>query len=151
MATRSIPRHRPSPTQDRIPGLELVDASKLDYPPWQTALAAAADKWNGWAAGVIGCGQHAQHATGASQCHDNFGWVQHCANLQHPNARCTTNHLATLITARRWKLKAFAVYAAPFEEVLFLDSDATPALDPQTLFEHPRYRVAGSMFWPDIW
>ena len=53
--------------------------------------------------------------------------------------------------SRRWKLKAFAVYAAPFEEVLFLDSDATPALDPQPLFDHPSYQAAGSMFWPDIW
>ena len=51
----------------------------------------------------------------------------------------------------RWKLKAFVAYAAPFQEVLFLDSDAMPTLDPQSFFDHPSYRMAGSMFWPDIW
>lgn len=33
--------------QERIPDLEMVDASKLPYPAWQTPLAATPDKWNG--------------------------------------------------------------------------------------------------------
>ena len=36
-------------------------------------------------------------------------------------------------------------------QVTFLDSDATAALDPAALFEHPQYRQAGSMYWPDVW
>ncbi|PSC73304.1 hypothetical protein C2E20_3484 [Micractinium conductrix] len=50
-----------------------------------------------------------------------------------------------------WKLKAFTLYAAPYKHVMFLDSDATAALDPAELFKNPEYRQAGSMFWPDLW
>lgn len=37
----------PQAMQERIPGLEMVDASKLPYPPWQAPLADTPDKWNG--------------------------------------------------------------------------------------------------------
>lgn len=36
-------------------------------------------------------------------------------------------------------------------QAMFLDADATPVLDPSLLFEHPQYRQAGSMFWPELW
>lgn len=36
-------------------------------------------------------------------------------------------------------------------QVLFLDSDATAAIDPTVLFEDANYRKRGSMFWPELW
>ena len=48
-----------------------------------------------------------------------------------------------------WKVKVFALYAAPFEEVLLLDGDSTPLRDPAYLFDHPAFRRHGSMFFPD--
>lgn len=50
-----------------------------------------------------------------------------------------------------WKVKVFAAYAAPFDEVLVLDGDATPLQDPEPLFRHPAYLEHGNMFWPDAW
>lgn len=48
-----------------------------------------------------------------------------------------------------WELKAFAVYHSRFREVLSLDADCYPAFDPTALFDHPAYRAAGAVFWPD--
>lgn len=59
---------------------------------------------------------------------------------------------ATPLPMRRrggWELKAHAVSAAPWREVLFLDADCYPALDPRRLFDFPQYRAAGALFWPD--
>lgn len=48
-----------------------------------------------------------------------------------------------------WKVKAYALYSAPFDEVLLLDGDNTPLMDPSPLFDLPEYRLSGSLFWPD--
>jgi hypothetical protein len=49
-----------------------------------------------------------------------------------------------------WETKVFAVLHAPYEEVLFLDADNVPTRDPAFLFDDPRYREAGAVFWPDL-
>lgn len=49
-----------------------------------------------------------------------------------------------------WELKVYAVLHSRFEEVLWLDADCYPASDPTVLFDEPRYRAAGAVFWPDI-
>lgn len=52
-----------------------------------------------------------------------------------------------------WKnfhLKAAAMIASSFSEVLYLDSDNFPLRDPEYLFDAPPYREGGSvLFWPD--
>ncbi|KAL4424078.1 hypothetical protein ABPG75_001379 [Micractinium tetrahymenae] len=50
-----------------------------------------------------------------------------------------------------WKFKAFVLYAAPYKHAMFLDSDATAAINPAVLFDHPMYHTAGSMFWQELW
>eukprot|EP00887_Chlorella_sp_A99_P000981 scaffold5.g981.t1 len=50
-----------------------------------------------------------------------------------------------------WKVKAFAIYSAPYRNVLYLDSDALPVFDPEALFGLPAYQQHGALFWPDIW
>ncbi len=49
-----------------------------------------------------------------------------------------------------WQLKAFCLFYAGFEEVLLLDADQVPVIDPAALFEWPQYRETGAIFWPDI-
>ncbi len=49
-----------------------------------------------------------------------------------------------------WPLKPFAMLHAPFREVLFLDADNVPLVDPEFLFETPAYRETGAIFWPDF-
>jgi hypothetical protein len=53
-------------------------------------------------------------------------------------------------TERGWAAKVRAILDSPFEEVLFLDADCYPCRNPESLFEVPRYRETGAMFWHDI-
>lgn len=49
-----------------------------------------------------------------------------------------------------WQLKPYAILHSRFQEVLFLDADQVPAVNPARLFDWPEYREAGAVFWPDI-
>ncbi len=49
-----------------------------------------------------------------------------------------------------WELKPYAIMNCRFREVLLLDADNVPVRDPAFLFEAPKYREAGCVFWPDI-
>lgn len=49
-----------------------------------------------------------------------------------------------------WQLKAFALRHCSFQEVLLLDSDSYPTRNPESLFDWPRYREWGAIFWPDL-
>ena len=50
-----------------------------------------------------------------------------------------------------FKVKVYAVYAAPYKEVLVIDSDSMPLMDPEPFFDLPEYRKTGNAFWPDRW
>lgn len=47
-------------------------------------------------------------------------------------------------------LKNVALINAGFEEILLLDSDNIPMINPEELFESPTYQEYGTVFWPDI-
>jgi hypothetical protein len=49
-----------------------------------------------------------------------------------------------------WQLKPFVLAACRFAEVLLLDADLVPIVDPCVAFDWPRYREVGAVFWPDI-
>ena len=48
-----------------------------------------------------------------------------------------------------WECKPYAIQHSPFEEVLFLDADNVPVLEPTYIFDDPRYLATGAVFWPD--
>ena len=48
-----------------------------------------------------------------------------------------------------WELKAYAILHSSFREVLLLDADNVPVVDPEFLFDTPQFRAAGAIFWPD--
>eukprot|EP00889_Picochlorum_renovo_P008065 jgi/Picre1/35095/NNA_002558.t1 len=50
-----------------------------------------------------------------------------------------------------FKIKVFALYASPYDQVVLMDSDAMAAQDPEGLFRHPDFVKKGNMFWPDRW
>jgi hypothetical protein len=52
--------------------------------------------------------------------------------------------------SHRWALKPFAILHSRFQEVLFLDADNVPVVDPARLFAAPPYRETGAIFWPDL-
>ncbi len=48
-----------------------------------------------------------------------------------------------------WELKPYAILHSRFREVLHLDADNVPVLDPTFLFDTPQFRQNGAVFWPD--
>lgn len=50
---------------------------------------------------------------------------------------------------RGWELKSYALLRSSFREVLLLDADNVPIVDPEFLFETQEFRSTGAIFWPD--
>ncbi|RKO86629.1 mannosyltransferase putative-domain-containing protein [Blyttiomyces helicus] len=50
-----------------------------------------------------------------------------------------------------WHIKVPALLNCGFREVLALDMDNVPIVDPTFLFDSPEFRKKGAMFWPDYW
>jgi hypothetical protein len=48
-----------------------------------------------------------------------------------------------------WELKPHAMLHSPFRQVLLLDSDNVPVLNPEFLFDTPEFARTGAVFWPD--
>lgn len=70
-----------------------------------------------------------------------------------PHVKCVCAAEVLLPRPRRmggWECKVWAIMHSRFKEVLFLDADQLPAIDPTYLFDDATYREAGAVFWPDI-
>jgi hypothetical protein len=50
-----------------------------------------------------------------------------------------------------WECKPFAIVHCPFREVLWIDADNAPLVDPTFLFSEPEYARTGALFWPDLY
>ena len=86
--------------------------------------------------------------TKESQKEISFMWPKMYFNdLSAPSNILKTNHDGLYIN---YQLKTAAVVNSRFEELLLLDSDNIPLLDPASLFESPIYKEYGTIFWPDI-
>ena len=48
-----------------------------------------------------------------------------------------------------WELKPLAILRCRFQEVLLLDADNFPLMDPTFLFDTPKYKEHGAVFWSD--
>jgi Mannosyltransferase putative len=62
-------------------------------------------------------------------------------------ARVRRRHPARILNA--WELKPFALVHSRFEEVILLDADNVPLIDPEVLFSRQAYSKFGCIFWPD--
>lgn len=49
-----------------------------------------------------------------------------------------------------WELKPYALLHCSFREVLLIDSDNIPVVNPEFLFDAPQFRETGAIFWPDF-
>ena len=49
-----------------------------------------------------------------------------------------------------WELKPYALLHSPYREVLLLDADNVPVVNPEFLFATPEFRATGAIFWPDF-
>lgn len=50
-----------------------------------------------------------------------------------------------------YQLKPLAMMASSFEEILFLDSDNIPVVNPDAWFRSEPYLTRGLILWPDFW
>jgi len=48
-----------------------------------------------------------------------------------------------------WPLKPYAIAQSRFREVLYLDADTVPLIDPCCVFDWAEYRDSGLLLWPD--
>jgi len=48
-----------------------------------------------------------------------------------------------------WELKPYALLHCPFREVLLIDADNVPVVNPEFLFDTLPFREKGAVFWPD--
>ena len=49
-----------------------------------------------------------------------------------------------------YAIKVFALVYSNFDEVLALDTDSLPLINPESLFDAPSYKQFGNIFWSDI-
>jgi hypothetical protein len=52
---------------------------------------------------------------------------------------------------RGFQIKPLALLLSSFEEVIFVDSDNLPLIDPEILFDTDEYKENGALFWKDYW
>lgn len=49
-----------------------------------------------------------------------------------------------------WELKVYSLLYCSFEEVILLDADNVPLIDPEEIFSWPEFIKNGAVFWPDF-
>ena len=71
--------------------------------------------------------------------------------LSKLNVTCKNANDYSSSDLRGYILKPFAILHSDFKEVLYLDADNNPTIDPTYLFDSQEYRECGAVFWPDFW
>ncbi len=54
------------------------------------------------------------------------------------------------MSMKGYQIKIFSILLSSFKEVLFLDADNMPLLDPTNVFDIKPYKKTGALFWPDF-
>jgi alpha 1,2-mannosyltransferase len=67
------------------------------------------------------------------------------------NARCLVLSRFTKVPIAKYQYKVFAILFSSFEDVIFLDADSFPVIDPSKLFSQEPYTSTGLVTWPDFW
>ncbi|KNG81851.1 putative alpha-1,2-mannosyltransferase (Mnn2) [Aspergillus nomiae NRRL 13137] len=72
------------------------------------------------------------------------------------NARCVVlshvlDAVPKIMDIQKYQFKLFAMMFSSFEEILFLDADAFPLHQPETLFENEPFKSKKMVTWPDFW
>lgn len=76
--------------------------------------------------------------------------------LRALNARCVIlsdilDSVASTSKISHYQFKPFAMLFSSFEEILFLDADAFPLYDPESLFDTEPFESRNLVTWPDFW
>jgi alpha 1,2-mannosyltransferase len=74
-----------------------------------------------------------------------------CDVLKDLKAQCVVLPKFGNFTISRFQYKAIALLASEFEDILFLDADNFPIVDPSEFFDEEPYTSTGLVTWPDFW
>jgi len=76
------------------------------------------------------------------------------ALLEEAGVEVVDAHAVALRHAMRnlggWEMKPYAIIHSRFREVILIDADNVPTIDPAALFDWPEYASTGAVFWPDV-
>ncbi|KAL2855464.1 mannosyltransferase putative-domain-containing protein [Aspergillus pseudoustus] len=72
------------------------------------------------------------------------------------NARCVIlsrilDTAPKIVEIAKYQYKLFAMLFSSFEEILFLDADSFPLLQPDSLFTNEPFKSRNMVTWPDFW
>ncbi|KAL8949983.1 MAG: hypothetical protein Q9222_003946 [Ikaeria aurantiellina] len=79
------------------------------------------------------------------------GWCHQLAS-QGMKCRFLSDYMHDMSAfSLHYQLKAPIVLFSSFAEILFLDSDSIPVVNPDHIFKAPSYMETGVVLWPDYW
>ena len=85
------------------------------------------------------------------QSEEKEGW---CAELAEEGVTC--RHLSDFVNPSTsfkhpFQYKLAAMFFSSFQEVLYLDSDSIPVINPDAVFDSKAFQETGAVLWPDYW
>lgn len=107
-------------------------------------------RWPGWS-GKVRPGMSAATGTPVTPCWRTWRRCCRlaCRSQSWPTAPVAVRPCATC-WSRGWELKSYAILHCPFKDVILLDADNVPLVDPAVLLSCAEYHATGAIFWPDL-
>ncbi|KAL8733092.1 MAG: hypothetical protein Q9166_002284 [cf. Caloplaca sp. 2 TL-2023] len=80
------------------------------------------------------------------------GWCNEMAAQGGMVCRFLSDYMQDMsIFSHHYQLKIAAIVFSSFAEVLYLDGDSMPVVNPDPVFDAPAYVDTGAVLWPDYW
>eukprot|EP00927_Polykrikos_kofoidii_P060376 TRINITY_DN55372_c0_g1_i1.p1 TRINITY_DN55372_c0_g1~~TRINITY_DN55372_c0_g1_i1.p1 ORF type:complete len:667 (+),score=67.72 TRINITY_DN55372_c0_g1_i1:88-2088(+) len=73
----------------------------------------------------------------------------HCEALAELGATCRTLQVPGVYP--HWQTVVPAILSSSFSEFIWMDTDVTPLMDLELVFDTGAYSRDGALFWPDLW
>lgn len=76
-----------------------------------------------------------------------------CAELAKEGVACRrlSDYMDTDLLEHGYQLKISAILFSSFEQILFLDADNVPVVNPDVIFTSKSFTETGVVMWPDYW
>lgn len=76
-----------------------------------------------------------------------------CAELANEGVACRrlSDYMDTELLENGYQLKISAILFSSFEQILFLDADNVPVVNPDVIFTSKSFTDTGVVMWPDYW
>ena len=80
------------------------------------------------------------------------GWCDEMAAQGGMVCRFASDYMQDMSAfSNHYQLKIAAIMFSSFAEVLYLDADSIPVVNPDPIFDSPAYVNTGAVLWPDYW